>query len=207
MPKRTSVSTIGLTGMLGDIRRQNNFILTIEGVTNAEGKVNNIDLVVQQAFLPKVSLNVIELRHGNETLKLAGAANWEGGTVTILDVLSKHELEAINDWFDQTYNYETGTVGFADDIKDAGGNTVKGYKKSGYITEYASDGKFSREWELHGMWISNLDPGALNAATAEGKEISFQIQIDPSPTRPIYGDEYEQNPEQVPELRRKVKRR
>lgn len=185
--KYRKMSTIGLTGMLGDVRRQNNFVLTIKDVTDSKERPNNLDLVIQQAFLPKVSLQVIELRHGNESIKLAGAASWEGGTVTILDVLSKAELEAINDWFDQTYDFETGQVGFADSIPGVAGS---GYKKDGFITEYASDGKFARQWDVRGMWINNLDLGALNAAQAEGKELSFTIQIDPSPTRPRYGEDY-----------------
>lgn len=176
MSERKRISTIGLTGLLGDVRRQNNFVLTIEEITEN----TNLDLIVQQAFLPKVSIAPIELRHGNEAIKLAGAVSWEGGTITILDVISNKELEAINNWFDLIYNYETGQIGFADK-----------YKKTGYITEYAADGQYKRKWELIGMWISDLDPGQLNATSAEGKEISFTIQIDPSPTRPVeYGDEY-----------------
>lgn len=176
MSERKRISTIGLTGLLGDVRRQNNFVLTIEEITEN----TNLDLIVQQAFLPKVSIAPIELRHGNEAIKLAGAVSWEGGTITILDVISNKELEAINNWFDLIYNYKTGQIGFADK-----------YKKTGYITEYAADGQYKRKWELNGMWIGELDPGQLNATSAEGKEISFTIHIDPSPTRPVeYGDEY-----------------
>lgn len=162
-----------LTKLLGDVRRQNNFILTIGGL-----KESNLELIIQRAFLPKVSLSVIELRHGNDALKLAGAASWEGGTVTVLDVLSRDELDAILDWRDQTY--KDGVVGIAHE-----------YKKDGYVTEYAANGRFIRKWALRGMWINDLDYGELNAAVAEGKEISFQVQIDPSPTRPTY-EEYDE---------------
>lgn len=178
-------NTRKLTGLLGDVRRTNNFVVTIEGVTD-EG--NNLDLIIQQAFLPKVSITPIELRHGNEAIKLAGAVNWEGGTLTILDVLSKDELDAIEKWHNSTYNFETGQVGFANDIP---GTEIKGYKRTGYITEYAGDGKFARKWQLNGIWINNIDPGVLNAAQNEGKEIGFTLQIDPSPVFPVeYGEEY-----------------
>lgn len=180
-----AANTKSLTGLLGDIRRQNNFILTINDVT---GEGNSLDLVVQQAFLPKVSLNVIELRHGNTTLKLAGAAVWEGGTVTILDVLSRKELDAVIKWFKEGFDDEARQVGFADSIK---GTDITGYKKSGYITEYAGDGRFERKWTLEGMWVSSLDLGVLDAAVAEGKRISFTVQIDPSPIAPEYGADYE----------------
>jgi hypothetical protein len=85
MPTK-NLSTKGLTGLLGDIRKNNNFIVHINDVT-VDG--NNIDLVIQQAFLPQVCLNVLEFRHGNDAKKLAGVATWQGGQITILDTLSK----------------------------------------------------------------------------------------------------------------------
>lgn len=181
-------STRKLTGLLGDIRRTNNFVITIENVTEDD---NNLDLVIQQAFLPKVSITPIELRHGNEAIKLAGAVNWEGGTLTILDVLSRAELDAIEKWHKSTYDFETGQVGFADTVTLPNGDIIPGYKRLATITEYAGDGKFARKWEIRGVWINNFDPGTLHAAQAEGKEIGLTLQIDPSPVFPVeYGAEY-----------------
>ena len=158
-------TTRGLEGLLGDVRRTNNFRLYIENVTTTD---NYLDLIIQKAFLPKVSLNVLEIKRGNDSKKLAGAASWQGGTVTILDVLSKAELEALLDWFKQTYDSETGAIGIADD-----------YKRVGYIAEYAGDGKLERKWPVEGLWISELNLGDLDAANNGNKEISFTLQIDP----------------------------
>jgi len=169
------MSTKGLTGLLGDIRKTNNFIVHIEDVTE-DG--NSLDLVVQQAFLPQVSLGVLEFRHGNDVKKLAGMATFEQGTLTILDTLSRAEYDILMEWFYQTYNPETGAVGIADE-----------YKKTGYVTEFAADGRFQRRWTVNGMFISGINPGTLNAGQSELKEISMTIQIDPSPMKPVYFDE------------------
>lgn len=162
--------------LLGDIRRNNNFIVTIEGL---EG-INNLELVIQQAFLPSVSLNVLELRHGNDAKKFAGVATWNGGQINIMDTLSKDELDSILRWFKSTYDWTNAAIGVGSD-----------YKKSGFITEYAADGKYTRQWKVEGMWISSLELGTLDATSGEMKQISMTIEIDPSRNfAPEYGPEY-----------------
>lgn len=177
MAVQRNISTKGLTGKLGDVRRTNNFILSIEGVFDG----NNLDLVVERAFLPKVSLQVLELRRGNDALKFAGPATWDGGQVTIIDTLSRAELDAVLDWFDKTYDAETGEIGLSDE-----------YKKTGSVIEYASDGSHERTWPLEGLFISEFDLGQLDTSNPELKRISFTVSIDPSRKgfRPVYGTEY-----------------
>lgn len=172
-----------LSGLLGDVRRTNNFIVTITDVTTVgNDEDNNLELVIKQAFIPSVSLNVLELRHGNDAKKFAGVATWTGGQITVIDVLSRKELDAVLTWFKQTYDWKSGNIGVADE-----------YKKNGYITEYASNGQFERKWYVEGMWISDLNMGDLDAASGEFKQITMKIEIDPSqefaPTYSNYGSE------------------
>lgn len=179
------ISTKPLTGQLGEVRRSNNFIVTITDVTTSIGvngsPAENLELIIQKAFLPSVSLNVLELRHGNDAKKFAGVATWAGGQITVLDVLSQNELNAVLTWFKLTYNWEDGSIGYAGD-----------YKKSGYITEYAADGRFIRKWKVEGMWISKLELGDLDAASGELKQITMTIEIDPSRE---FAPEYSEYPE------------
>lgn len=177
MAKDKYYNTRGLKGLLGEVRRPNNFKIVIDDIGADKA---NLELIMQRAFLPKVTLNVIELRHGNEALKFAGAASWEGGQITILDTLSKKELNLLLDWFNDTYDTETGTLGLASK-----------YKKTATIYEYAADGRYERSWPIEGAWISSPDLGTLDATSDALKELSFVIQIDPSPLRPKYKDDEE----------------
>lgn len=170
------INTRALKGKLGDIRRSNNFRLLIKDITDAPGA--DIDLIVQRAFLPRVSLDVLDLRHGNDSVKLAGVATWSSGEVTVLDVLSTAELDVITGWFSKTYKHDKevgGIIGMASE-----------YKKQGTIYEYASDGTVERAWDVEGLWISELNLGDLDATRGDLKEISMTIQIDPSPLKPRY---------------------
>jgi hypothetical protein len=173
-----NLSTRGLVSLLGDMRKTNNFIVHIDDVTK-DG--NSLDLIIQRAFLPKVSINPIELRHGNDAIKFAGQATWEGGQIVILDTLSRNELDALLSWAQKVYNPDAdggATIGVASE-----------YKKNGTITEYASDGRYQRRWKVKGMWPSDIDLGTLDAENANTKELSFTIQIDPGTYIPEYADD------------------
>lgn len=173
MPNK-NLSTRGLTGLLGDIRKNNNFVVHIEDITD-DG--NDLDLIIRQAFLPQVSLNPIELRRGNDAKMFAGVATWQGGQITIFDTLSRKELDTLLDWFHQTYDSDTGAIGIASE-----------YKKQGYITEFAADGRYRRRWKVNGLWISDINLGDLDASSGDMKQLTFTLSIDPSPMRPEYDD-------------------
>lgn len=153
--------------LLGDIRRQNNFVVSITGVTTTGD--NNLQLIIDRAFLPRVSNQVLELRHGNDSIKLAGVASWEGGEISFHDVLSEDELNAVMRWRAKVYDTKTGKIGLASE-----------YKKSGTVTELGPNGEYKRVWNLRGMWISALDPGTLDSSSGELKKVTMTIQIDPT---------------------------
>lgn len=158
-----NMSTRGYTNLLGDIRRTNNFILEIEGVTED----NNLSLVVDRAFIPSLEIGVITLTHGNDSKTFAGQATWSGGQVVINDTLSQAELDAVEAWMKQVYNPERGTIGVAGE-----------YKKQATLMEFAGDMKFQREWKFP-VWISSLDYGELDASNASMKQVSMTLQVDP----------------------------
>ncbi len=171
-------TTRQFTGLLGDVRKTNNFVVHITDIT--EG--NHLDLVIQNFPIPKVELSVIEVRHGNDALKFAGQATWTGGELRVIDTLSRDELDALLGWYEQTYNPNTGAIGLASE-----------YKKNGYVSEFASDGRYIRSWPINGIWLSNLNPGDLDAGNAEAKYLSFTVQVDPGTYRPVYRDDIDES--------------
>ena len=188
-------NTKHLQGALGDVRRTNHFRLFIEKVMDDK---NDLDLIVQQAFLPQVSVGVLELRHGNDSKKLAGVATWNGGTITVLDTLKPNELDALLDWRDAVVNFDedVGTyIGYADDFSvEVSGNStsvvVTGYKRQGTLVEYTSNGKLVRQWTLNGLWPSEINLGDFDATRGDLRTISVTLQVDPSPLKPTYKAEF-----------------
>ncbi|MFA5623407.1 MAG: hypothetical protein WC981_04220, partial [Candidatus Dojkabacteria bacterium] len=55
-----NLTTRALTKGLGDVRRTNNFVVFIEDITGSGDPGDSLDLIIQQAFLPKVSLQPLE---------------------------------------------------------------------------------------------------------------------------------------------------
>ena len=168
------LNTKGYTGnLLGDIRRTNNFTLTIQGVSAED---NNLELVVDRAFIPSLEIGVITLTHGNDSKTFAGQATWQGGEVTINDTLNKAELDALIEWQKEVYDPETGAVGHA-----------HVYKKLATLTEFSGNAQYVREWTFP-VWISGLRFGDLDASNANLKQVSATLQVDPpEKLGPTYG--------------------
>lgn len=168
-------TTKSFTNLLGDIRKTNNFVISIEDVTDTG---NALTAVVTQAFIPALEIGVITLTHGNDSKTYAGQATWTGGNIVIQDVLNQAELDALIAWQEQVYDPATGAIGVAQD-----------YKKQATLTEYAGNMKFIRRWEFP-VWISGLTFGELDAANANHKQVTATLQVDPPSTlRPVY-EEY-----------------
>lgn len=190
-----ALSTRGYTKLRGDIRRTNNYIVTIGGLTNNKGEAIDISTVTTNFTIPSVEVGVITLTHGNDSKTFAGQATWSAGQMVINDTLNRDEADALVNWFKRVYKFNSkgdGVIGFANDVteRDENGNEVviKGYKVNVRVEEYAGDLKFRRV-QTYPMWPSALNWGELDASNAALKQVSLTLQVDPPETiEPTYED-------------------
>lgn len=163
--------TIGSRGfttnsLLGDVRKEGNFIMTIQDVTDGTA----IELVIDKAFIPYSDSEVLTLTHGNDSKTFAGRVTWTAGSITIHDTVSQAEADALVEWRTKVYNPKTGAVGLASE-----------YKKLATITEFAGDFQYQREWQFP-VWPSQLQFGNLDSASSNLKQITVVFQMDPPET-------------------------
>lgn len=144
-----------------DFQRQNNF----ECIIGDLGQ--DITLCVSKAFLPEVSLDVIEIPYFNGKAKMAGLSNFEAGSLEIRDAIGVDVEKKLYDWFKLGFDWETGKMSSASE-----------YKKEISVIEYSGDGSISRTWTLKGCWISTFAPGELDYASGDLKVITLTIQYD-----------------------------
>ena len=186
-----ALSTRGYTKLRGDIRRTNNYIVTIEGLTDRNGEALDISTVTTNFTIPSVEVGVITLTHGNDSKTFAGQATWSAGQMVINDTLNRDEADALVDWFKRVYKINPngdGVIGFANDVTDANGEVIKGYKVNVRVEEYAGDLKFRRV-QNYPMWPSALNWGDLDASNAALKQVSLTLQVDPpAQIEPDYED-------------------
>jgi phage tail-like protein len=144
-----------------DFQRQNNFECVIGGLGQ------EITLCVSKAFLPEVSLDVVEIPYMNGKAKMAGLSNFESGSLEIRDAIGYDIEKKLYDWFKLAFDWDTGKMQ---------SSTV--YKKTITVHEYSGDGSICRSWQLDGCWISTFTGGDLDYSSGDVKVVTLTIQYD-----------------------------
>lgn len=148
-----------------EAQRTNHFEVEISGLTGKSAET--IRLSTQSVKIPSLSLEVIELKHGNSTVKVAGANSTEGGDLTVVDAIGADTEKVMYDWYKLGFNPETSTVGRAVD-----------YKKVARLIQFSPDGSVKRTWRLEGVFLTSFDPGELSYDGSDKKVITASMSVD-----------------------------
>jgi phage tail-like protein len=152
------------TDVSWEVQRTNHFEVLITELTTASEKIR---LAVESVRIPSISLQTTELRHGNETVKVATSPSFDGGDVVMKDAVGEDLELAFYNWFTQVYDPETGLMGNASD-----------YKKVMRLVQYSPNGQTSRTWKCVGCFPTSFVPGDLSYANPDKKLISSTISVD-----------------------------
>ncbi|MBO5423952.1 MAG: hypothetical protein J6A25_00395 [Lachnospiraceae bacterium] len=142
---------------------------------NTQQKI--LALNVTKAFVPHFELNVLEYKRGNETVKFAGTPTFQGGDLTVDDIVGVDTKSILLAWQAQAYDVHTGK-----------GGRMKHYKKTCKLMEYTQDYELIREWELRGCWIKSLSEDPFDKENDGKRQISVSIEYDKAiPINAKYG--------------------
>jgi hypothetical protein len=144
-------------------QRQNNIYIFIDGLDADEA----LKLALVSFPLPKVTNNVIEVPHGNETRKFAGKPTFEDISVVLNDNVDNDVSDKLIAWRKKVYNEQTGQIGWARD-----------YWKPGKVYAYGPDGRVTRKWHLQGIWPSGYDPGDADQSSDDVVKITMTLTIN-----------------------------
>lgn len=161
---------------LYDVQRENNFefiVTDIDDLVNvANGNVipnaqTTLKFSVVSTSVPMFTQEVITVKKGNSTIKLAGVPTFGEGRLTVNDFIGADTKSALMSWQNLSYNVETEKVGRAAD-----------YKKTCYLIEYTPDYKQVRTWKLYGCWVAGLQNGDFNNENSGKKTVEATISYD-----------------------------
>lgn len=162
---------------LYEIQRNNNFSFYISGLAGSLSIVNNkyaqenaddvLKLSVSSSSVPHFSVNPIEVKRGNNSMKFAGVPTFKEGTIKFDDWIGAGTKDVLLAWQRKVYNVETEKVGLASD-----------YKRDAYLLEYTPDYQLVRTWRLRGCWISGLDESEFDHESNEKHSLTATIQYD-----------------------------
>lgn len=134
----------------------------------AEAKAQEIlKLNVIKAPVPHFSLNTEEFRRGNEVVKFATTPTWDGGSITVEDVIGQDTKSILMAWLYLAYNPNTRK-----------GGRMKDYKKTCTLCEYTQDYELVRTWTLEGVFITKLEEGDFDRENDGKRQITAQLSYD-----------------------------
>jgi hypothetical protein len=168
-------------------QRVNNILLHIVGAPAgtrndgsstavASGTAADAELVLAlESFpIPKENQGVIEQRHLNESRKFAGNVTFDPISVVYKGHVNSATRSILRAWRKLVYNATNGKVGFA---KSSNGGTA-GYKRNGYVTEFAPNGTLVRQTDVFGVFPTNFDPGDADQSGEDFTRITVELSID-----------------------------
>lgn len=127
-----------------------------------------IRVSVISASVPHFSLDKIEIKRGNSTVKFAGVPSFSDGELKLNDYIGARTKNALMAWQALAYDVEEEKI-FA----------ASNYKKDCWLYEYTPDySKVIRTWLLKGCWISNISEDAFSNENNGKREITATIVYD-----------------------------
>ena len=134
----------------------------------ADSAPEHVRLFTKSISAPKISSEIIELRHGNNRVKVASAPSFDNLTLTVYDTIGVDQISVLQAWFDLVFNHQSGLMGCVDQ-----------YKASGWLYMYSPDCSFTRKWILEGVWPSEFGASSdFSFDSAEAQNISLTLAVD-----------------------------
>jgi hypothetical protein len=163
-----------------EVQRSNHFEVVLnlsDGILGTEGDTisEHIRLSVKSVNAPKVTSEQIMLKHGNDTVKVAAAPQFEDLSIQVHDTLGLDQINAIQKWYNRVFDWQTKLMGM-----------VSNYKTSGILYMYSPDGKIKRQWILEGVWPKAYGNGTdFSYESAEAQSVTLDLSVDRYHEEPV----------------------
>lgn len=144
----------------------------IASADNEKNHITNGQEVLRVAVLsstvPHFSIDKIEVKRGNNTIKYAGVPKFDDGTLVLNDYIGARIKDVLLAWQALAYDVITEKV-----------SRATKYKKDCTLVEYSPDyEEVIRTWTLKGCWISALSEEAFSNESNDKRTVSATIVYD-----------------------------
>lgn len=155
-----------------EVQRTNHFEIVLnldEALPDVSDDIaTHIRLSTKEISAPKVTSEAIQLKHGNETIKVASAPTFGDLTLTVYDTIGKDQVNLLQSWFDKVFDHDSKLMG-----------NVRNYKVTGTLYMYSPDCKVIRKWNLFGVWPREFGPASsFSYDSAEAQTITLELSVD-----------------------------
>ena len=156
-----------------EVQRTNHFEVVIDlSALDLEGSgdalSDHIRMSAKSIAAPKVSADSLELRHGNDIVKVAKSPSFEDLQVTLYDTLGRDQIHVLQSWFDRVFNHETKLMGM-----------VSQYKTNAVLYMYSPDCSVIRKWILQGVWPKDYGvTSEFSFENSDAQNVSMTLSVD-----------------------------
>ena len=133
-------------------------------ITDAE---NILRLNVVKSSIPHFSVGTEQYRRGNEVVNFATTPTWDGGSITVDDVVGVRTKDILVAWLYKAYNPHTRK-----------GGRMSEYKKSAQLVEYTQDYKQIRTWNIDGMFVTKINDSEFDRENDGKRQITVDFVFD-----------------------------
>ena len=126
-----------------------------------------LKLNVVAATVPQFSVGTDEFRRGNDTVKFATVPTWEGGSLTVDDIVGLDTKSLLISWLYLAYNPHTRK-----------GGRMADYKKTATLCEYTQDYELIRTWTLEGVFITKVSDDEFNREQDGKRQLKVEFSYD-----------------------------
>ena len=126
-----------------------------------------LKLNVVAATVPQFSVGTEEFRRGNDTVKFATVPTWEGGSLTVDDIVGLDTKSLLISWLYLAYNPHTRK-----------GGRMADYKKTATLCEYTQDYELIRTWTLEGVFITKVTDDEFNREQDGKRQLKVEFSYD-----------------------------
>ena len=124
-------------------------------------------LTVQEFKTAEINVNSIDIRHGNDRVKLAGQVSVGDCSITVHDVIGADTQLALWGWFNLVYSPTKKVMGINVD-----------YKKDATIYQFAPDGSTVRSWDCYGLWPDSMPANSFSYDSSKNIDITVKLNCD-----------------------------
>ena len=147
-----------------------NFKGEADEATDAD-KISNAQTVLKlnvvAATVPQFTLGTEEFRRGNDTVKFATTPTWDGGSLTVDDIVGLDTKSLLLSWLYLAYNPHTRK-----------GGRMADYKKTATLCEYTQDYELIRTWTLEGVFITKVGDDEFNREQDGKRQLKVEFSYD-----------------------------
>lgn len=171
--KLSHVGIKSVVNTIGETQRTNNYRLV--SAVLPEGLAFNIT----EADLPSISVDVIEIHHGNGISKQAGSkVTFGSGTLSFRDSITQNTQKILLDIFKDVFDIDTETGGYKFIVPD--GVDKRAYANDWYaiLSDPAGLVAEKRTWQFGNAWFSKIEFGSLSSDGSDLLSISVTLEYD-----------------------------